>query len=52
MVKLYPAYKHDDFFNMSVGEVYTYKLLNMTDAYLNNQKHKVREQQAKSNKKK
>ena len=51
LVKMYPAYKHDDFFSMSVGEVYTYKLMNMVEASINNQKHKVRQQQSKAKKK-
>ena len=52
LTKMYPAYKHADFFNMSLGEVYTIKLMNMVEASLNNQEHKVREQQAKAKKKK
>ena len=48
LVRTYPAYKHDDIFNMSVIEVYRMVLLNAERAYLQYKEQEVAENLRKS----
>jgi len=53
MVKLYQgAYTHDDIFNLSVSEVYAFKLMHLENNYLEQQRNKVRDQERKQKSKK
>ena len=48
LVKMYPAYKHSDIFDLSVSEVYTIKIMGMESAYLERQRNEVRTKLNKS----
>ena len=53
MVRTYAgAYTHDDIFNLTVVEVYNFKLMQMELNYLEEAKSKVRQQEAKQKRKK
>ena len=53
MVRTYQgAYTHDDIFNLTVVEVYNFKLMQMEMNYLEEAKSKVRQQEAKQKRKK
>ena len=52
LVKMYPAYTHEAMVNLSVGEVYTIKLMTMENAYLETQRQNVKSQLSKKPKKK
>jgi len=49
---MYPAYTHEGIFNLSVSEVYTMKLLTMENAYLENQRQKMKGKLNQAKKKK
>ena len=53
MVRIYQgAYTHDDIFNLSVAEVYNFKLMHMEMNYLEGERGKVRRQEAEQKRKK
>ena len=50
LVQRYPAYTHEKMVNLSVGEVYTIKLMTMENAYLETQRQNVKSQLSKKKK--
>ena len=50
LVRMYPAYTHEAMANLSVGEVYTIKLMTMENAYLETQRQNVKSQLNKKKK--
>lgn len=43
LVKTYPAYNHDDVFNLTVSEVYSMTLLNRQQAYISSRANEIRQ---------
>lgn len=53
MVRTYQgAYSHSDIFNLTVVEVYNFKLMQMEMSYLEGEKNKVRRQEQEQKRKK
>ena len=53
MVRTYSgAYTHEDIFNLTVAEVYNFKLMQMELNYLEGEKNKVRRQEQQQKRKK